>query len=72
MRIKSKYKTTTINNCKFIASDDLYQKFLDPNSTLVKIHENIDFSFVNDLCEDVYVESGQHAFLPELVFRVSF
>ncbi len=72
MRIKSKYKPTTIDNYKFIASGDLYQKFLDPNSTLVKIHDTIDFSFVNDLCDEVYVDSGQHAFLPELVFRVSF
>ncbi len=72
MSIKSKYKSTTINNCKFISSDELYQKFLDPNSQLVKIHENIDFSFVNDLCEEIYVDSGQHAFLPEFVFRVSF
>src|SRR3989338_3718881 len=72
MRTKSKYKTTTIDNCKFIFSGNLYKKFLDSNSTLVKIHDTIDFSFVNDLCEDVYVESGQHAFLPELIFRVSF
>lgn len=72
MRTKSKFKQTTINNCKFIDSDDLYRKFLDPNSALVKIHENIDFSFVNNLCDEVYVASGQHAFLPEFVFRVSF
>lgn len=72
MRIKSKYKQATINNCKFIASAELYKKFLDPKSVLVKIHDNIDFSFVNDLCEDIYAEEGQHAFLPELVFRVSF
>lgn len=72
MRIKSKYKRATINNCKFIASTELYKKFIDPNSVLVKIHDKIDFSFVNDLCEDIYAQEGQHAFLPELVFRVSF
>ncbi len=69
----TKYKnSSTINNIKFINSDDLYQRFINPQSVLVKIHDKIDFSFVNELCEDVYMEEGQHAYLPELVFRVSF
>ena len=45
---------------------------IDKNSVLVKIHDNIDFSFVNDLCDEFYSENGQNGFLPELVFRVSF
>jgi len=57
---------------KFINSDDLYKKFVNPNSLLVKIRDAVDFSFVNDLCDDIYSEDGQHAYLPELVFRVSF
>lgn len=72
MTKKSKYKSSTINNVKFIDSESLYQKFLDPNSKLVKIHDTVDFSFVNSLCDDVYSEDGQNAYLPELVFRVSF
>lgn len=72
MKTRSKYKQTTIKNMKFIDSDVLYNRFIDKNSVLVKIHDNIDFSFVNELCEDIYVEDGQHAYLPELAFRVSF
>lgn len=72
MKKRSKYKQTTIKNMKFIDSDSLYNKFIDKNSVLVKIHDNIDFSFVNDLCDGFYSENGQNAFLPELVFRVSF
>lgn len=69
---KSKYKRTMIKNMKFIESDALYKKFIDPKSPLVKIHDTIDFSFVNDLCDDLYVEEGQKAYLPELVFKVCF
>ena len=69
---KSKYKSSTIKNVKFIDSESLYQKFVDPNSVLVKIHDEVDFAFVNDLCDEVYSEDGQKAYLPELVFRVSF
>src|SRR3989338_7841939 len=72
MKQKTKYKQSTIKNVKFIDSDTLYKKFVNPNSVLVKIHDNIDFSFVNELCEDVYSQDGQHAYLPELCFRVSF
>ncbi len=72
MKNKSKYKQSTIKNMKFIDSDSLYNKFIDKNSVLVKIHDNIDFSFVNDLCDEFYSKDGQNAFLPELVFRVSF
>lgn len=57
---------------KFIDSDDLYKRFLNPQSILVKIHDQIDFTFVNELCEGIYRDEGQHAYLPELVFRVSF
>ncbi len=68
-----KYKnSSTINNMKFINSENLYQRFINPQSILVKIHDKIDFAFVNDLCEGIYMEEGQHAYLPELVFRVSF
>jgi transposase len=72
MRKKTKFKTSTIKNMKFIDSETLYERFINPKSALIKIHDQIDFSFVNDLCEDVYCDEGQHAFLPELVFRVSF
>lgn len=72
MKQKTKYKQSTITNVKFIDSDSLYKRFLNPNSVLVKIHDNIDFSFVNDLCDDIYVEDGQNAYLPELCFRVCF
>lgn len=72
MKKQNKYKHSSIKNTKFINSEDLYHHFLDKNSMLVKIHDQIDFSFVNDICDDIYVEEGQHAYLPELVFRVSF
>src|SRR3989338_3106181 len=72
MQRKRKYKQSTIKNTKFIDSEALYKKFIDEKSPLVKIHDHVDFSFVNDLCDDVYVEDGQHAYLPELVFKVSF
>ena len=72
MKQKTKYKQSTIKNVKFIDSDILYKKFVDQNSVLVKIHDTIDFFFVNDLCEDIYSQDGQHAYLPELCFRVSF
>lgn len=72
MKQKSKYKQSTIKNVKFIDSDLLYNKFIDKNSVLVKIHDSIDFSFVNDLCDGLYSKDGQNAFLPELVFRVGF
>lgn len=72
MKKQTKYKHSSIKNTKFINSEDLYHHFLDKNSMLVKIHDQIDFSFVNDICDDIYVEEGQHAYLPELVFRVSF
>lgn len=71
--METKYKrSSTIKNMKFIDSDDLYKKFVNPNSLLVKIHNTVDFSFVNDLCDDLYSKDGQHAYLPELVFKVSF
>jgi len=69
---KIKYKKSTIKNMKFIDSDLLYKKFVDPTSPLVKIHDNINFSFVNNLCEGLYSPDGQHPYLPELVFKVSF
>jgi transposase len=72
MKLKNKYKSSTINNTKFINSEDLYQKFIDPNSNLVKIHDEIDFSFINNLCDEVYSDEGQHAYLPERVFKVAF
>jgi len=72
MKQKRRYKQTTIKNVKFIDSEVLYGKFIDKNSVLARIHDNIDFSFVNELCDDVYCEEGQNAYLPELVFRVSF
>jgi transposase len=72
MKQKRKYKQSTIKNTKFVDSETLYKKFIDKRSVLVKIHDCVDFSFVNDLCDDVYVENGQNAYLPELVFRVSF
>lgn len=72
MNRKTKYKISTIKNMKFIDSDELYNRFLDPNSKLVKIHDQIDFSFVNELCDPVYSNDGQKAYLPELVFRVNF
>jgi IS5 family transposase len=72
MKQKRKYKQTTIKNMKFIDSETLYNRFIDKNSVLVKIHDTIDFSFVNELCDEVYCEDGQNAYLPELVFRVSF
>ncbi len=72
MKQKRKYKQTTIKNTKFIDSETLYNKFVDKNSVLIKIHDTIDFSFVNELCDDVYCSDGQNAYLPELVFRVSF
>lgn len=72
MKKTSKYKQTTIKNMKFVDSELLYSRFIDMNSILVKIHDNIDFSFVNELCDEVYSLDGQNAYLPELVFRVSF
>ena len=72
MKQNRKYKQTTIKNTKFIDSETLYNKFINKNSVLVKIHDTIDFSFVNELCDDVYCSDGQNAYLPELVFRVSF
>ena len=42
---------------KFIDSDSLYNKFIDKNSVLVKIHDTIDFSFVNDLCDEFYSDN---------------
>lgn len=72
MKKRSKYKQTTIKNMKFIDSEVLYNRFIDKNRVLVKIHDTVDFSFVNELCDDIYLEDGQHAYLPELAFRVSF
>lgn len=72
MKQKRKYKQTTLKNVKFVDSETLYKKFIDKNSLLVRIHDNVDFSFVNELCDDVYCEDGQNAYLPELPFRVSF
>lgn len=69
---KIKYKTSTINNVKFINSENLYKRFIDVKSVLVKIHDQIDFSFVNDLCENLYSPDGQYPYLPELVYRVTF
>ena len=57
---------------KFIDSEILYNRFIDRNSTLVKIHDNIDFAFVNPLCEGKYSDDGQNPYLPEYVYRVSF
>jgi transposase len=67
-----KFKSTTIKNMKFIDSESLYDRFIDKHSMLVKIHDKVDFSFVNELCEGLYSKEGQHAYLPELVFRVCF
>ena len=72
MKTKVKYKTSTIKNAKFIDSETLYNRFIDPASPLVKIHDNVDFSFVNDFCDGIYSEDGQKAYLPELAFKVSF
>ena len=72
MKKRSKYKTSTIKNTKFIDSETLYERFVDPNSKLVKIHDGVDFSFVNDRCDGIYSDDGQHAYLPELPFRATF
>lgn len=72
MKTKTKYKTSTINNVKFIDSENLYSKFIDPESILVKIHDNVDFSFVNEFCDEIYSDDGQHAYPPELPLRVTF
>ena len=72
MKKRSKYKTSTIKNTKFIDSETLYERFVDPNSKLVKIHDGVDFSFVNDMCDGIYSDDGQHAYLPELPFRATF
>lgn len=72
MKQNSKYKQSTIKNVKLIDSETLYKRFIDKDSLLVKISDRIDFTFVNELCDDLYSEDGQHSYLPELVFRVSF
>lgn len=69
---KIKFKSSTIKNVKFIDSESLYKKFINPASPLVKIHDKIDFSFVNGLCNGFYSPDGQYPYLPELVFRVTF
>jgi hypothetical protein len=72
MKKNRKYKCSTIKNTKFIDSESLYERFVNKNSVLVKIHDLVDFSFVNELCDDVYSVDGQKAWRPELVFKVHF
>src|SRR3989338_202504 len=51
MQKKNKYKQSTIKNTKFIDSETLYKKFIDERSPLVKIHDQVDFSFVKYFCD---------------------
>lgn len=65
-----KFKKSTINNVKFINSDELYQRFIDKDSTLVKIHDMVDFDYYLPTIEDLYSEQGRPAHYAIMMFKL--
>jgi transposase len=64
------FKKSSKKNIKFIDSDDLYSKVIDPNSLLVKIHEIVDFDHYRPILEPLYSEDGQHAYDCIFMFKI--
>jgi len=52
----------------------LYNQIIPEDHFLRKLSKLIDFSFVNELCSDLYhiTGPGQKAYLPELLFKILF
>jgi transposase len=65
-----KFKKNTKNNVKFIDSDKLYDKFIDKNSLLVKIHDLVDFNYYLPILEPLYSDYGRSAHHTILMFKV--
>ena len=64
------FKKSTKNNVKFIDSDQLYAKFIDKTSLLVKIHDIVDFEHYRPIFEPLYSEYGQHAYDCIFMFKL--
>lgn len=64
------FKKSSKKNMKFIDSNDLYSKVIDPDSLLVKIHELIDFNHYRPILESLYSEEGQHAYDCIFMFKI--
>jgi transposase len=66
----AKFKLSTRKNMKFIASDELYERFINKDSTLVKIHDLVDFDFYRRVLEELYSEEGRAAYDCVLMFKL--
>lgn len=66
LREKEKYKQTEY---ELVMIDELVPK----DHLLRKIEKSVDFSFIHDLCKDLYCpDNGRPAIEPELLFRMLF
>lgn len=55
----------------FVYGPDIYEKLIPKNHILYKINQQLDFSFVNEACKDLYSENQGRPVknLPEIMFR---
>ncbi len=64
------FKKSSKENVKFIDSNDLYLKVIDPNSILVKIYNLVDFDHYRSILEPLYSDNGQHAYDCVFMFKI--
>jgi len=66
-----KFKKSTQNNVKFIDSKDLYDKLLDKNSIVVRIHDLVDFEHYKPILEPLYSDFGREAYDCIFMFKLT-
>jgi len=55
----------------FVFGPDIYDKLIPEDHLLYKINQQVDFSFVNEACKDLYSQDQGRPvkYLPEIMFR---
>lgn len=66
------FKTDPMQEC-FTTSEAVYQDLIPHDHLLYKIKENIDFSFINDECRELYCQDNGHPVVhqPVMLFRAA-
>lgn len=67
------FPTSNHHQASFVYGPDIYENLIPKDHILYKINEQIDFSFVNDACKDLYSQNlGRPVeYLPEKMFRAA-
>ena len=67
------FPTTNHHQASFVYGPDIYENLIPKDHILYKINKQIDFSFVNDACKDLYSQNlGRPVeYLPEKMFRAA-